>query len=155
MSKKISYIDDITTWEQSFSFYYPVKVRFSETDAFAHLNNTNAFVYFEDARIELFKSLGLMENWLDDTNQTIIVTADLQCNYIKQIRFDEKLNVYAKLQSIGTTSIEIHYMVKNEQDEICLTGRGRIVQVSKENGKPVKWSESIIAKFKKENQVSN
>ncbi|OLO27810.1 hypothetical protein BTR23_19195 [Alkalihalophilus pseudofirmus] len=143
----IPYIENIEEWEQTFLFFCPVKVRFSETDAFGHLNNTRVFVYFEEARIEYFKALGLMEDWMIKENDLIVVTADLQCNYIKQVFFDEKLKVYVNAPQIGNSSADLHYMVKNEKGEICLTGRGRIVQISKQTGKPVEWAQSVIEKM--------
>ncbi|MEB1807712.1 MAG: acyl-CoA thioesterase [Bacillaceae bacterium] len=144
----IPYIENIKEWEQAFSYYCPIKVRFSETDAFGHLNNTRVFVYFEEARIEYFKSLGLMSEWMKKENDCIIVTADLQCNYIKQVFFDEQLKVYVTAHHIGNTSVDLHYMVKNEKGEICITGRGRIVQISKQTGKPVEWTDQMIEKMK-------
>ena len=50
-------------WREEFSFKVPVKVRFSETDMFGHVNNTVPFTYFEEARMEFLKSIGLMEIW--------------------------------------------------------------------------------------------
>lgn len=60
--KKISYIENLASWEKDFSFYIPVKVRFCETDMFGHMNNGVAFTYFEEARIEFLKSLVLCKN---------------------------------------------------------------------------------------------
>lgn len=140
---KISYIDDLGEWKEGFNFYIPVKVRFSETDAFGHLNNTVPFTYYEEARIEFFKSLGLMADWLEKTNEAIIVTADLQCDFLKQVFFDEKLKVYVKGNSVGNSSVDLHYMATKENGEICFVGRGTIVQVSKKTGKSLPWSEEL------------
>ncbi len=39
-----------------------VNVRFSETDALGHVNNTSYFVYLEEARLKFFEALGLATN---------------------------------------------------------------------------------------------
>ena len=114
-----------------FSFYNPVKVRFGEVDMFGHVNNVVAFTYFEEARIALFKELGFMQEWTHASSETMIVVADLQCNFIKQIYFDEQLKVYVKAGSVGNSSLDLHYMVKNAAGEVCLVGRGMMVQASK------------------------
>jgi len=44
--KKISYIDNFEQWAAEFDFFIPIKVRFSETDMFGHLNNTVPFIYW-------------------------------------------------------------------------------------------------------------
>lgn len=138
--KKIHYIEHFEEWESAFSFYIPVKVRFSETDMFGHMNNCVAFTYFELARIEFFKELGFMQEWVHESSETMIVVADLQCNFLKQVFFDENLKVYVKAENIGNSSLDLHYMVKNEAGEICLVGRGAMVQASKKTGKGAPWS---------------
>ena len=140
---KMEYVDDLVAWEEGFEFYYPVKVRFSETDLFGHLNNTVPFIYFEQARIEFFKSKGFFHNWLSKDSDTIPIVADLQCDFLKQVYFDEDLRVYVKVNEIGNSSADLHYMVEKENDEICLAGRGAIVQLSKKTGKGVPWPEDI------------
>lgn len=141
--KNIPYIDNMEEWKKGFSFSIPIKVRFSETDSFGHLNNTVAFVYFEEARVEFFKALGFMQKWTDKESDIIPVVSDLTCNYLKQVLFDESLKTHIKIAGVGITSAELHYMVTNSKEEIVLTGRGRVVQVSKKSGRPVKWSDDM------------
>ncbi|WP_249365507.1 acyl-CoA thioesterase [Cytobacillus citreus] len=142
---KISYIPDVAAWEKEFQFYHPIKVRFSETDMFGHVNNTVPFTYFELARIEYFKHLGFMQDWVKPENETIPVVADLQCDFLQQVFFDENIAVYVKANSIGRSSVDLHYMGKKEDGTICFTGRGTIVQISKKTGKGVIWSDEMKA----------
>lgn len=146
--KRISYIEDFEKWESDFSFYNSVKVRFGEVDMFGHVNNVVAFTYFEEARIALFKELGFMQEWTHESSETMIVVADLQCNFIKQIYFDEQLKVYVKAGSVGNSSLDLHYIVKNAEGEVCLVGRGMMVQASKKTGRgeawPEEWKEKLL-----------
>jgi acyl-CoA thioester hydrolase len=140
---KAVYIDDFHKWEQEFEFYLPIKVRFSETDMFGHLNNTVPFVYFEEARTEFLKSIGFMQKWVKNESETIPVVADLQCDFLKQIYFDEKLKLYVKAESVGNSSVDIHYMGKREDGTVGFVGRGTLVQISKNTGKGVPWTEEM------------
>ncbi|MCM3596447.1 acyl-CoA thioesterase [Metabacillus idriensis] len=140
--KQISYIQlPFKEWKDTFSFYFQVKVRFSETDMFGHMNNTAPISYFEEARIEFFKHAGLMDNWLKKDGELIPVVADIQCDYVKQVFFDEKIRLYVKVASIGNSSMDLHYCAVNEKNEVCFTGRGTVVQISKYNGKSVPFLE--------------
>lgn len=141
-----AYINEMSTWENSFTFFVPIKVRFSETDAFGHVNNTSAFIYFEQARLEFFESCGLMEDWAESSSDAIVVAADLQCNYVAQIKYGDMLNVGVKVDKIGRSSLDIHYVAKRNGD-ICLTGRGTVVQVDKQTGKALPFSEGMLAKL--------
>lgn len=145
--KKITYIKDMESWKNDFLFFHEIKVRFSETDMFGHMNNTIPFVYFEEARIEYFKQLGLMDDWLKINNDTIPVVADLQCDFLKQVYFGEKLKIYVKSSEIGTSSVDIHYMGEKEDGSVCFSGRGRMVQYSKKSGKSEPWTEEMKEKL--------
>ncbi|MCG3089318.1 acyl-CoA thioesterase [Sporosarcina cyprini] len=144
-----SYIGDYATWEAGFEFSVPVTVRFSETDMYGHLNNTVTFAYYEYARIEFLKTIGQMEDWLDPQGTTIPVVADLQCDYRKQVYFDETLTIYVKAASIGNSSVDLHYMSKNEKGDVVFTGRGSIVQVNRETGRAVPWTDAQKSQFQK------
>ncbi len=130
-------------WKESFSFKQKIKVRFSETDMFGHLNNTVPFVYFEQIRTEFFQYIGFMQKWTSGHEGTIPVVADLQCDYVKQVYFGDILSVFVKAHGIGRSSVDLHYMIQNEQREVVLTGRGTMVQISKETGKSVPWNEEM------------
>src|SRR5690625_724056 len=141
----ISYIEDFKQWKEEFSFYVNITIRFSETDMFGHVNNVSPFIYFEEARIKYMKYLGLFTNLTNP--ESVPVVADLQCDYHRQIFFGETIKLYVKINSIGNSSLDLHYLAINESDEVCLTGRGRLVNVNPKTGKPMNLSESIKQKL--------
>ncbi|HLQ70315.1 MAG TPA: thioesterase family protein [Bacillota bacterium] len=144
--KNVAYIEEPVSWQNSFRFFIPITIRFSETDMFGHMNNVSPFIYFEQARIELLKEAGVL---LDDgDNSGVPVVGDLQCDFHKQLYFDDKVRIYVKAQNIGTTSIDIHYMAVNESEEVCLTGRGRLVFINASTGKPVPLISNVKQKLK-------
>ncbi|MEH7379737.1 acyl-CoA thioesterase [Bacillus sp. JJ1533] len=141
--KQITYIDDIETWENTFDFFQPIQVRFSETDMFGHLNNTVPFTYFEEARIQYFNHLGFMQKWIDKSSDAIPVVASQQCDYLKQVFFGEQLKLYVKIHKLGNSSMDIHYMAKDKEEAICFVGRSALVQMSKRTGKGEPWSDDM------------
>lgn len=137
--RKISYIEDFETWKNEFSFYTKIPIRFSETDMFGHVNNVSAFIYFEQARIEYLSQIGIFSE--EATEAKIPVVADLQCDYIEQLYFGETLKLYVKANSVGKSSADIHYLGLNDEEKVCLIGRGRLVNIDINSGKPVEFSE--------------
>jgi len=145
---KANYIDNFQEWEKGFSFFSEVRVRFSETDMYGHMNNTISFTYFEQARIDYFRHLGILMPPVGEENvKSIPIVADLQCDYVKQVFFDDVLRIYTKIAQVGNSSMDIHYLAKNQKDEICFTGRGTIVQMDPRTGKSVPISEEEKTKF--------
>ena len=51
--------------------------------------------------------------------------------------FDETLHIYTRIAKVGNSSIELHYLAKNEKGVPCFTGRGTIVMMNPETGKSV------------------
>ncbi|MGE7092930.1 acyl-CoA thioesterase [Lysinibacillus sp. NPDC048646] len=139
---KASYIGDFQEWAKDFLFFIEVRVRFSETDMYGHMNNTVSFTYFEQARIDYFKHLGvLMPSAIDENVKGIPIVADLQCDYVKQVFFDDVIRVFTKVAKVGNSSMDIHYLAKNQKDEVCFTGRGTVVQMDPRTGRSVPISE--------------
>ncbi|MDC3417343.1 acyl-CoA thioesterase [Aquibacillus salsiterrae] len=99
-----------------------VKVRFCETDALGHVSNVSYYVYLEDARLELFRQLGVsmeLDNWS-------YIVASTSCDYIQQAYFDDELTVDTKVSKIGTSSFELHHEILHERGQIAI-GRAVIV----------------------------
>ncbi|WP_087971836.1 acyl-CoA thioesterase [Oceanobacillus rekensis] len=142
---RINYIDNLEGWRSGFNFHIPIKVRFSETDMYGHVNNVSPFIYFEEARIDYLQDLGIVTD-ISNKDSAIIV-ADLQCDYWKQIYFNEELKLYVKVASAGNTSFDLHYMALKEDDDIVLTGRGRIVHINPQTGQSKPLTEEMKRKM--------
>lgn len=143
--RNISYIEDYETWKSEFSFFTKIPIRFSETDMFGHVNNVSAFIYFEQARIEFMREVDLYNDEMAKTSMPVV--SDLQCNYLKQLYFGETLKLYVKANSIGNTSVDIHYLGVNETGKNCLVGRGRMVNVDLKSGTPIPFTEQVRQKL--------
>jgi acyl-CoA thioester hydrolase len=112
---------------------------------FGHVNNVSPFIYFEEARIEYLKSVGLFDD--SSSSEGIPIVADLQCDYLRQVYFQDSLRLYVKATHVGNTSFDIHYMGLNQNEEVCITGRGRIVYINTTSGKPLPLSDDIKGKL--------
>ena len=140
-----SYISDVDMWRKDFSFYIDIKIRFSETDMFGHMNNVSPFVYFEQARIELMKQINLFN--FKENLDVVPIVADLQCDYQAQVYFDEEIKLYTKAASVGNSSVDIHYMALKEDGTICFTGRGTLVKIDAKKGKSLPFTKEERVKL--------
>ena len=138
---KVKYIENPEVWASEFSFSVDVKVRFSETDMYGHMNNTVPFTYFEYARIEFLQSTGLVKDWDSKKAETFIVVADLQCDFLQQVYFNETIQIHVKAASVGKSSIDLHYLATNAKGQPVFTGRGALVQMDPTTGKSVAFTD--------------
>lgn len=139
-----NYIKDLEEWKSEFSFSTDIKIRFSETDMFGHVNNVSPFIYFEEARTDYFNELQYL---LNDSSGSIPIVADLQCDYHKELYFGNTLKLYVKVNSTGNSSLDIHYLGINENEEICLTGRGALVNIDPQTKKAVPLGDRLKEKM--------
>jgi acyl-CoA thioester hydrolase len=144
---RANYIEDFDTWAEEFKFSASLTVRFSDIDLYGIVNNTVTISYMEFARIEYFKHLGLMSDWMNPEGEKIPVVADVQCDYVKPITYNENLEIFVKSNSIRNSSVDLHYMAKNGNGEIVFTGRGTLVQINRKSGKGTPWSEKEKSHF--------
>ncbi|TFD93658.1 thioesterase family protein [Jeotgalibacillus sp. R-1-5s-1] len=84
-----------------------VTVRFCETDALGHVNNTSYFIYFEEARVQFIASLGYSMN-VEDWR---FIIASTKCEFKSQGYFDQKLKVESYISRIGTKSFQLEHRV--------------------------------------------
>lgn len=143
--KNIDFITpSLEEWLASFQFHSPIKVRFSETDAFGHVNNVSHIIYFEQARLDYFEELQVFSQFLKQDHPNFIVAADIHCHYIKQIYFNQGINIKVKTDRIGRSSLDLHYAITDaDSSELLAAARGTIVHVDKKSGKSVPWPDEI------------
>lgn len=143
--RKLTYIDDFPSWKEAFTFSIAIDIRFSEVDMFGHMNNVASFAYFEEARIKYMMHLGI---FTDLSADQVPVVGDLQCDYHKQVYFGETLTLFVKVNSVGNSSMDIHYMGVKPNREIAITGRGVIINMDKSTGRsapiPEQYKQRII-----------
>ncbi|MFD1850121.1 acyl-CoA thioesterase [Oceanobacillus bengalensis] len=139
--KSIDYIEDFDSWKSEFRFSIPIKIRFSETDMYGHVNNVSAFIYFEEGRIDFMNELGLADEMKRD--QGAVIVSDLKCDYQKQMFFNDRIHLYVKANHVGNTSVDIHYMAVNENGEVTLTGRGRLVYIDVKTAIPKALTDTM------------
>lgn len=102
-----------------------VKVRFNETDALAHVNNTSYFIYLEQARIELLEHIGAgasISDWR-------YVLAHTSCDFINQAFFNDTLIVESNVSHIGNSSFHLSHTIFRKEDD-ALIAKGKAVLIN-------------------------
>lgn len=80
-------------------FHSDIQVRFADTDALGHLNNTAYALYVEQARLEFFRQFGT-------TTRTLIL-AHLALDFRRQVKFGDEVYVTTRVGKIGRTSAHL------------------------------------------------
>ena len=89
-------------------YHTDIQVRFNDTDAFGHLNNTSFSLYAEQARVSFFREQ------LGPTGGLIL--ARIALDFRKQVRFGDTVYVTTELERIGTSSTTLWQLVYANQE---------------------------------------
>lgn len=81
-----------------------IQMRFSDTDALGHLNNTAYALYAEQARVELFNQLQLDQVRRGDV---FVILAHISLDFLRQVRFGERVHVITRVAKLGRTSVTL------------------------------------------------
>jgi acyl-CoA thioester hydrolase len=132
----------------NFKHKITVKVRFNEVDMLGVCNNAVYISYFEEARLQYFKELGLIpaEGIFSDGKLFFVVRNEI--NYKDHARFNEELNVYSRISFIKNSSFGFeHLIVKSIRNVIVADGTGIIVCVDPSTKKSTPLSREFYEKI--------
>ena len=114
-------------------FRVPVPLRWSDLDAFNHVNNARYLTFLEQARIEWFETIG--EPWKTDEVAPVVASATL--NFKRPIEYPADVFVELFTQRLGNTSVAIGHRIVDSDGTLYCDGVVIAVWVSRRSGKPV------------------
>jgi acyl-CoA thioester hydrolase len=88
-------------------FEWPVRVYWEDTDAGGIVFYANYLKFFERARTEWLRSLGVMQSRLRESSGGMFVVSGTSVRYLAPARLDDELLVTARLEEAGRASLII------------------------------------------------
>jgi acyl-CoA thioester hydrolase len=108
-----------------------VEIRWSDVDAYRHVNNAVYLTYLEECRDEwLDHALGDAENSWD------FVIARVEIDFLRELRLeDEAVVVSCTLERIGTSSVTTREEIRTAAQEVAAEAEAVLVARDPETGK--------------------
>jgi acyl-CoA thioester hydrolase len=115
-----------------FKFSARTRVGFSDTDAQGIVYYGRYNPYFDLARVEYLRSIGQLHR---DAEGDFVMRAN-DVEYFAPARFDDELEIYARVSRIGRTSITFQFAAyKTPEDLLLVTAHQTLVYVDLEERK--------------------
>jgi acyl-CoA thioester hydrolase len=134
-----------------YHFSYLTRVGFDETDAQGIVYYGRYMPYFDRARVEYLRELGVLVREPYDPE---FVMRSQHVEYHAPARFDDELEVFVRARRIGTTSLVWEFEAYNTSgDERLVSATQTVVSVdlAERRPVPVEWRvRDAIAKFEPE-----
>jgi acyl-CoA thioester hydrolase len=124
-----------------FLIFIPILTRWSDNDAYGHINNVAYYSFFDTA----INRWLIEENHLDiNAGSTIGVVVETGCTYFESISFPDNVEIGFYANRIGSSSVEYSVGVFKSGSVIaCAQGRFTHVYVDRVTRRPAEISEKL------------
>ncbi|MBK9571359.1 MAG: tol-pal system-associated acyl-CoA thioesterase [Rhodoferax sp.] len=129
-------------------FVWPVRVYWEDTDAGGIVFYANYLKFFERARTEWLRSLGVEQQALREQTGGIFVVSQTDVRYHRPARLDDQLLVTVFLVETGRASLTIRQRVlqqANTQDTVLCEGTIRVGWVDANTFRPTRFPSILLA----------
>jgi acyl-CoA thioester hydrolase len=112
-----------------------IRVRYGETDQMGYVYYGFYAMYYEVARVESLRKLGISYKEIEAMG-IIMPVIENTSKYIAPARYDEQLTVVATIREKPSVKIKFEYEIYNEQKALIHTGQTVLVFINKETNRP-------------------
>jgi acyl-CoA thioester hydrolase len=123
-------------------FYWPVRVYYEDTDAGGVVFYANYLKFFERARTEMLRALGVEQDGLLAEGVAFVVRA-VQMENLAPARFNDQLNVSAQIIEQKRASLLFKQIITNQADLLIATAEIRIACIDLQRTKPIAIPQHI------------
>jgi acyl-CoA thioester hydrolase len=117
------------------TFDFKFRVAYPDTDQMGTMHHANYVKYYEAARWELFRSIGVSYNSVEEAGVMCPVIR-MNFKFIKTTRYDELLTVHTTLKTIKGVRMWFIYELFNEKNELINEAETELAFVGRDNWKP-------------------
>lgn len=117
-------------------FTTSMRVRYAETDRMGYCYYGNFAAFFEVARVEALRELGVTYRDMEDQG-VVLPVLEYQIKYFKPAFYDELLRIETKIEAVKGARIFFSYTTFNEMDEELNKATTTLVFVDKGTKRPM------------------
>lgn len=125
-----------------------IRVRYGDTDRMGYCYYGNYAAYFEVARTEFMRELGISYKDIEDSG-ILMPVINLYVEYKKPALYDEELTVRTYIKELPVTRITFFHEVYNEQNTFICKGETTLAFINTALNKPVKAPEELVRKLER------
>ena len=114
-----------------------IRVRYAETDQMGYVYYGNYAMYYEVARVEALRQLGLAYKKLEEMG-VMMPVLDLKCHFKKPGLYDEILTIKVTIPEMPAVRMKFSYEITNEEHDVINTGETTLFFANTTTGKPVR-----------------
>lgn len=126
-----------------YSHEVKIRVRYAETDQMGFVYYGNYLTYYEVARVESLRHLGITYSEIENEG-ILLPVLENNSKYILPALYDELLRIQVTIKELPGVKFKFHYEIFNESQQLIHLGSTILVFVDKSTKKPVLPPEKIL-----------
>ncbi|HEY1103066.1 MAG TPA: tol-pal system-associated acyl-CoA thioesterase [Burkholderiaceae bacterium] len=134
------------------AFEHPIRIYWEDTDAGGIVFYANYLKFFERARTEWLRSLGIAQQQLRESTGGMFVVSATHIRYLQPARLDDELRVTVRLTEYGRASLSIAQQAvrttAHNTDALLCEGDIRIGWVDAATMKPARIPKIVLEALK-------
>ncbi|PSV33223.1 tol-pal system-associated acyl-CoA thioesterase [Photobacterium sp. GB-72] len=123
-------------------FKWPVTIYYEDTDVGGVVYHANYLKFFERARTEYLRKIGLNQQQLFSLNMSFVVRS-LTIDFLRGAKLDDQLMVNTVVQNIRRASIKFSQELVNNNNEVLCKVLVKIACVDPTQMKPIALPEQL------------
>lgn len=125
-----------------------IRVLYRDTDKMGVVYHANYIVYYEAARNEMFRAIGLPYTELEAMN-IVMPIVEIESKYKAPAYYDDLLTVRATIKELPEVRAIVEYEVFNEAGTLINTGKTVLGYVNTERMRPCRAPQKFINELQK------
>lgn len=130
-----------------YRFETKIRVRYAETDKMGFVYYGNYAAYYEVARVEALRSLGLTYRSMEESG-IILPVLENYSKYILPALYDDLINIVVMIKEQPGTRIKFEYELYNQDNKLINLGYTTLVFVDLKTGRPMDIPAFILELLK-------
>lgn len=127
-------------------FSVQTRIRYGETDRMGYVYHGNYPVFYDMARTEFLRSLGISYKELEDLG-VLMPVIDLKIKYKAPVFYDELITIHVSVNEMPTTRMHFFYDVYNEKNQLVNQGETVLVFIDAKSRKPIRLPKILVKPF--------
>ena len=122
---------------------YTIRVRYAETDPMKYVYYGNYATYFEVARVELFRTLGMPYDDIEKRGIWLPVS-EFSIKYLKPALYDQNLEIHTFIKKVPGVRIDFEYEIYNDSKEKITEAKTTLFFLDAESNKIIKCPDFLM-----------
>lgn len=122
---------------------HTIRVRYAETDPMKYVYYGNYATYFEVARVELFRELGMPYDEIEERGIWLPVS-EFSIKYLKPALYDQNLEIHTFIRKIPGVKIEFEYEIYNPSKQKITEAKTTLFFLDSKTNKVIKCPEFLM-----------